>query len=153
MIMKIKIEIVEPQEEEIILRVSELNETTKRIQQAISEITSGNNTLALYKNEIRYYIELNQILFFETTTSGVCAHTAKEVFETKSKLFELEEILPGSFMRVAKSTILNTNHIYSIKRNLTASSEVEFKNTHKKVFVSRNYYKALIEKLEEKRFK
>ena len=135
--MKIKIEIVEPQEEEIILRVSELNETTKRIQRAISEITSGNNTLSLYKNETQYYIELNQILFFETT----------------SKLFELEEILPRSFMRVAKSTILNINHVYSIKRNLTASSEVEFRNTHKKVFVSRNYYKALIEKLEEKRFK
>ena len=83
----------------------------------------------------------------------MCAHTAKEVFETRSKLYELEEVLPASFMRVAKSTILNVNHVYSITRNLTASSEVEFKNTHKKVYVSRNYYKALIAKLEEKRFR
>ena len=140
--MKIRIEIVPPEEEEIIIRVSELN-----------QIVSGKSTLALYKNDAQFFVELNQILFFETDESGVCAHTAKEVFETRSKLYELEEILPASFMRVAKSTILNVNHVYSITRNLTASSEVEFKNTHKKVYVSRNYYKALIAKLEEKRFR
>ena len=33
-----------------------------------------------------------------------------------------------------KSTILNINHIYSITRNITSSSLVEFKNTHKKVY-------------------
>ena len=151
--MKIRIEIVPPEEEEIIIRVSELNQTVKRIQQSVSEIVSGKSTLALYKNDAQFFVELNQILFFETDESGVCAHTAKEVFETRSKLYELEEILPASFMRVAKSTILNVNHVYSITRNLTASSEVEFKNTHKKVYVSRNYYKALIAKLEEKRFR
>lgn len=151
--MKIRIEIVPPEEEEIIIRVSELNQTVKRIQQSVTEIVSGKSTLALYKNDAQFFVELNQILFFETDESGVCAHTAKEVFETRSKLYELEEILPASFMRVAKSTILNVNHVYSITRNLTASSEVEFKNTHKKVFVSRNYYKALIAKLEEKRFR
>lgn len=151
--MKIRIEIVPPEEEEIIIRVSELNQTVKRIQQSVSEIVSGKSTLALYKNDAQFFVELNQILFFETDGSSVCAHTAKEVFETRSKLYELEEILPSSFMRVAKSTILNVNHVYSITRNLTASSEVEFKNTHKKVYVSRNYYKALIAKLEEKRFR
>lgn len=150
--MKIRIEMVDPQEEEIILRVSELNETVGRIQKAVSEITSGKSTLTLHKNETQYYIELNQILFFETTGNSICAHTAKDVFTAKSKLYELEEILPSAFMRVSKSTILNTKHVYSITRNITASSEVEFKNTHKKVYVSRNYYKALINKLEEKRF-
>ena len=149
--MKIRIEIVPPEDEEIIIRVSELNQTVKRIQQSVTEIVSGKSTLALYRNDAQFFVELNQILFFETDESGVCAHTAKEVFETRSKLYELEEILPASFMRVAKSTILNVNHVYSITRNLTASSEVEFKNTHKKVYVSRNYYKALVERLAEKR--
>ena len=151
--MNIRIEIVPPEDEEIIIRVSELNQTVKRIQQSVTEIVSGKSTLALYKNDAQFFVELNQFVFFETDESGGCAHTAKEVVETRSKLYELEEILPASFMRVAKSTILNVNHVYSITRNLTASSEVEFKNTHKKVYVSRNYYKALIAKLEEKRFR
>ena len=54
-------------------------------------------------------------------------------------------------MRVSKSTILNINHIYSISKNLASSSEIQFLNTHKQVFVSRHYYKSLILRLEEKR--
>lgn len=56
-----------------------------------------------------------------------------------------------NFLRISKSTILNTNHIYSITRNITSSSIVEFQHTHKKVFVSRHYYKILQLKLSEKR--
>ena len=67
------------------------------------------------------------------------------------KLYELEEFLPGYFMRVSKSTILNTNHIYSITRSISSSSKVEFQNTHKQVYVSRYYYKPLKIKLLEKR--
>lgn len=36
-------------------------------------------------------------------------------------------------------------------RNLSASSVVAFEETHKQVYVSRNYYKPFISKLEEKR--
>ena len=66
-------------------------------------------------------------------------------------------IYEGEFVSIAgpsgsgKSTILNINHIYSITRNITSSSLVEFKNTHKKVYVSRSYYKVLKLKLSEKR--
>ena len=75
----------------------------------------------------------------------------RQVYEVKYKLYELEGILPNNFMRVSKSTILNVNYIYSITRNLTSSSLVEFKNTHKKVYVSRYYYKPLKIKLSEMR--
>ena len=54
-------------------------------------------------------------------------------------------------MRIAKSTIANINQIYSVARNLTASSQVEFYGSIKKVYVSRRYYKELIERMAEKR--
>lgn len=98
-----------------------------------------------------YYLSLDEILFFETDETGISAHTKTDAYQTKYKLYELEDMLPGFFMRVSKSTILNTNHIYSINRNLTASSVVAFSGTHKQVYVSRYYYKLLISKLEEKR--
>ena len=81
----------------------------------------------------------------------IFAHTGDEMYQVKYRLYELEEFLPGHFMRISKSTILNTNKVYSIQRNLTASSVVEFQNTHKQVFVSRYYYRPLKNKLEEKR--
>lgn len=91
------------------------------------------------------------ILFFETDGGMIYAHTVDDVFQTKYKLYELEELLPRTFLRISKSAIVNTDKIYSIHRNLTASSLIAFQHTHKEIYVSRSYYKLLKSKLEEKR--
>ena len=62
-------------------------------------------------------------------------------------------ILPRSFIRVSKSTIVNTDLIVSIKKNITGASEVSFKGSTKRAYASRNYIKLLIEIMEEKRLK
>ena len=53
----------------------------------------------------------------------------------------------------AKSAILNTRKVYSIHKNIAASSVVEFVDSHKQVFVSRNYYKALLHQMELNHYK
>lgn len=106
------------------------------------------NKIKLLNNNKEYYIDLDKILFFETEEDFVSAHTVNETFQTKLKLYELEDILSNNFMRISKSTIININHIYSINRNLTSSSIVEFTGTIKKVYVSRLYYKLLKDKIE-----
>lgn len=150
--MKVKIEIDENlAEEEVIIRCRSMDEKILRLQSAVSGMVSAEQSMTLKRGETSYFVPLSQILFFETEGKTVQAHTAKLLLETEYKLYELEEILPGSFMRISKSTIVNLKHIYSITRNLTASSLVEFHGCNKKVYVSRNYYKALLERLEEKR--
>lgn len=149
--MKIRIDIDENiGEDEIVIHCKRLDDRAQKIYSSLMDITKGDQSLVLYKGNVEYYLSLDDILFFETLDHGISAHTVNDVYETTYRLYELEELLPGYFMRVSKSTILNSNHIYSITRNLTASSEVQFKNTHKQVFVSRNYYKALKFRLEEK---
>lgn len=134
--MKIKIEIDESAaEDEVIIRCRGLTKQVAAVQRAVRDVTNASE----------------KILFFETDENGISAHTRDEMYQTRYKLYELEDMLPGVFMRVSKSTILNTDQIYSIDRNLTASSVVAFLNTHKKVYVSRYYYKPLTQKLEEKR--
>ena len=150
--MKVRIDIDEQlKEDEIIIRCSKLDVRTQKVYDALMDITKESQHLILYKGNVEYYFPLENILFFETTDNCISAHTVDNVYETTYRLYELEELLPGYFMRVSKSTILNLNHIYSISRNLTASSEVQFMNTHKQVFVSRYYYKSLKCRLEEKR--
>ncbi len=150
--MKIRVEIEENRiEDEIVIRCGKLDERTQRVYDALMDISKGSQHLMLTKGNVDYYLPLENILFFETSDSCISAHTVNNVFETTYRLYELEELLPGFFMRVSKSTILNVNQIYSITRNLTASSEVQFKNTHKQVYVSRLYYKSLKCRLEEKR--
>lgn len=138
-------------ENEILIRCASLNEEVQKLQAAISDIALGSRKFVCYQDDKEFYIPLDDILFFETESGSIRAHTARDVYSTRLKLYELEETLPGAFMRVSKSTILNTNHIYSITKNLTASSVVEFNGTHKQVYVSRYYYKPLKFKLEEKR--
>lgn len=150
--MIIRIELDETlAEEEVIIRCRSLSEQVQQIQRAISDANTSGNKMEFVKGECQYFLSLDDILFFETDGGMVAAHTVQDMFQTRLKLYELEEILPGHFMRISKSSILNTNLVYAINRNLTASSVVEFQNTHKQVYVSRNYYKALISKLEEKR--
>jgi len=146
--MKIRIELnQELAEEEIVINCKDLNDTIKKIQESVSDIIGGSNKLSLYKEDKEFYIPIDEILFFETDDNIVNAHTTFDVLQAKYKLYELETILPNSFLRVSKSTILNTNHILSIKHNLTSASLVEFAKSHKQVYVSRYYYKFLREKL------
>ena len=149
--MKIQIEVDDKiNEDEIIIRCSELSEDVKNIQIMLHDMLSNKKRMNFYRGDTEYYLSLEEILFFETDENGICAHTIDNIYNVRYKLYELEEFLPGYFMRVSKSTILNTNHIYSITHNIS-TSKVEFQNTHKQVYVSRYYYKPLKIKLLEKR--
>ena len=152
--MKIKIEIDDGlMEEEIVIRCKSLNEDVISIQKRITDAVNSRMQLEVTKGEKEYYITIDEILFFETAENCVVVHTASQIYETKHRLYELEDLLPGNFVRVAKSTILNANKVRSINKNITGASEVEFAGSNKRVFVSRNYLKLLMMKLEEKRLK
>lgn len=150
--MRVVIEVNEELTEEcIVIKCQKLDERIVKLQSLLSEHIDSDRDILLHKEGKEYYMPLEKLLFFETENRQIWAHTSDEMYETDYKLYELEEMLPGSFMRVSKSTIINLNHIYSITKNITAASVVEFKGSCKRVYVSRNYYKALIERLDEKR--
>lgn len=150
--MKITIEIDENCiEDEVIIRCREVNESISKLNKMIADVSKKDRKLTLYKQEKEFYIEVSEILFFESESDGVRAHTKDDVFIAKYKLYELESILPNEFCRISKSTIVNAMKIYAITRNITASSLVEFENTNKKVYASRSYYKNLKEIMNEKR--
>ena len=146
--MRVKIEIEEGlAEEEVIIKCGCLSESVINLQNYISKQGNSKRCLPLSSGDTEYYIPMEEIYFFETEGREIRAHTADKLFFCNYKLYELEELLPGNFMRISKSAIANLDHIYSITRNLTASSEVEFNGSNKKALVSRAYYKALIERL------
>ena len=150
--MRVVIEVDEQLTEEcIVIKCQRLDEKVIKLQSLLVEHTDSSRDILLHKDGKEYYMPLDKLLFFESENKQIWAHTKNEMYETDYKLYELEELLPGGFMRVSKSTIVNLNHIYSITKNITSASIVEFNGCHKQVYVSRNYYKALIERLDEKR--
>lgn len=142
--MKIRIEVDESiRETEVTIKVKELNQEVYEIQNILSELFSKRRQIVFYKENIEYYISLDKVLFFETEDNSIYGHTVDDMYEVKYKLYELEEILPREFIRVSKSTILNVNRVTSINRNITSASVVEFRNSYKKTYVSRHYFKDL----------
>lgn len=150
--MRVKIEIEEGlAEEEVVIRCGGLNDSVISVQNFISKLNGGKRCLSLTGGETEYFIPFEDIYFFETEGKEIRAHTADKIFICGYKLYELEELLPGSFMRVSKSAIINLDHVYSVTRNLTASSAVEFAGSCKQAYVSRAYYKAMTERLKARK--
>lgn len=150
--MKIKIELDgNLTEDEVVIRTNSLGEHVEKLERAVAEVMNARQKFVFYKEDTQYYLPLEKIAFFETGDSGVYAHTRKDMFATKLRLYELEELLPGFFMRVSKSTILNLKFVYAITRSLSSTCLVQLQDTHKQVYVSRYYYKPLQERLKEMR--
>jgi len=148
--MKVRIEL-DPQmdEPEMIIRAPRLTEEVARLQQLILE--QKMTPLTFYKDRSEYFVDVSEILFFETDGEKIYGHTREEAYEVRQKLYELEEILPIAFCRISKSTIVNTKQIYSIEKSFSGTSTVNFYQTHKQVHVSRHYYQLLKERLKEMR--
>ncbi|MCF4965071.1 MULTISPECIES: LytTR family DNA-binding domain-containing protein [Streptococcus] len=148
--MKVRIEL-DPQmdEPEMIIRAPRLTEDVARLQQLILE--QKMTPLTFYKDRSEYFVDVSEILFFETDGEKIYGHTKEEAYEVRQKLYELEEILPIAFCRISKSTIVNTKQIYSIEKSFSGTSTVNFYQTHKQVHVSRHYYQLLKERLKEMR--
>jgi len=151
--VKVRIELVNDlPEDEVLIRCGRVDETVQRIEQFIREQPFAAAGITFCKDNEEFYFPLDTVLFFETEGDDIYAHTANDAYRIKYRLYELEALLPRYFIRASKSAILNIRQIYSIAINIAASSLVKFKNSHKQVYVSRRYYAALRQRLNERSY-
>lgn len=144
--MKIKVIVNENQNpNEATLTVHHLNDDIKRLIKDFDQ-----QTILASSRGSEFPLNVHDVIFFQTEGDSVTAHLTQRAYQTKYKLYELEEILPSRFLRISKSAIVNTQKIESISRGLSASREITFHETHKVIYVSRKYYPLLKEKMEEK---
>ena len=149
--MKVRIELKDDSsEDEVLIRCGHVDDTIQKIHRFILEQSSQDLKMTFYKTNQEFYFPVNNVLFFETDGEHLYAHTASDDYRIKYRLYELDNILPRNFVRASKSTIVNVLQVYSITRNLTASSLIQFQNSHKHVYVSRYYYKDLRQRLDER---
>ena len=149
--MKIRTEIAEA--EEVVIRCRERNDKIRSLESAIEEALRGENEIVLTSGGTDYFIPKINILFFESSEGKVYAHTRDKVYVAPYKLFELENLMPPSFVRVSKSVIANVAEISYLHREIVGNGELGFRNCDKKVWFSRAYFKLLQYKMEEMRLK
>jgi DNA-binding LytR/AlgR family response regulator len=149
--VKINIEVVDNlNEDEVLIRCGRVDNTIQKIHRFVLEQSLMDTKITFYKENKEFYFPLEDVLFFETDGEHIYAHTVNDSYRIKHRLYELEEMLPKYFVRAAKSTIVNIMQVYSITRNLTSSSLVQFINSHKNVYVSRHYFNELRQRLKER---
>lgn len=149
--MRFRTEIRKDKDEEIVIICGERSEEIKRLERIIENALGGDAEMILTFGENEFFVPKREILFFETSAGKMTAHTRTKMYYTANTLAQLEQILPEAFMRVSKSCIVNVSEICAISHSVTGNGEVLFKDSDKKVYVSRGYYKALKEKIYKMR--
>ena len=149
--MKLKIEIDSSLPEEVILRAPEINDTVRRVRQALDGALQLTGEIAVRCGGEELFLPYSAIYFFEVENDRVYANTANDAFICNLRLAELAELLPRAFARASKSCIVNTAKIRSLKRSPTGVCETGFSDSEKKIYISRMYYRAVRDIIEETR--
>jgi len=134
----LRIIIEEPQdgeEEQIIIKCREM---THELLRMLALLKAKGSLIAYDKNEI-YRIKPANIYYIEVVDNKTFIYYKDKVYESKQKLYELEESLANSdFLRVSKSVILNLSKIKSLSPALSGRFEASLDNDER-VIISRQY--------------
>ena len=143
--MKITIQdLPEGEEEEIVIRCRGMDEQLLKLVYALR---AGREKLTVSRQERLFRILPSAVYYFEAVDNRVFAYLEKEVYETKLKLYELEERLAGAdFFRASKSPVIDLAMVESLSPAFNGRFEAAMKNGEK-LIVSRQYVPVLKEKL------
>ena len=145
--MKITIESPLPgEEDEIIIKMAELDDEVLKMIRRLKDGVSK-DTMAVYANESILMVPIRDILYFDATDNRVFAYTRDNCFETRKKLFEIEELLANSsFLRISKNAIVNIKSIDHLSPEFNGRFIASLKNGED-IIISRGYVPELKKKL------
>ncbi|WP_285491178.1 LytTR family DNA-binding domain-containing protein [Staphylococcus haemolyticus] len=144
--MKLRLHI-SPEEEEKYIAIH-APEFDDEVQQVITNIEDLNSLKQLYgkQDDMIHIIEIQTIISFRTHKNQVIAIRDGEQFKLKERLYELEEKLPTSFIRISKSEIVNINKIKKLQLEPNGLIRIYLQHIDY-TYSSRRYLKSIKERL------
>ncbi len=144
--MRIILESAVLPETEVIIRGDVSGEEVASLLQVLKKRASGK--LLLFKEEEQYVTDISEIVFLEVSGNKTFAYLEQEVYETKQKLYELNEMLRiHSFVQINKSVIVNMNYVKSIQAEFSGNYRLKLKNRRESLVISRKYFKDFKERI------
>ena len=99
--------------EEVEIRCHEM---TDEVREIVAFVKTRQGQLTGIQEGKQFEIAVTDLLYVEAVDNKVFLYTQKQVYETRQKLYELEELLREKyFLRVSKSLLLNLMKVQSIK--------------------------------------
>ena len=143
--MQVRFEKVDsPEKEEAIIKAQS---NTDDIRAAIELLEGGKRKLALIKEGETHLLETAALYYIESVDKRTFVYSKDDCFETKLRLYELEETLGDYFLRVSKSMIVNLKKIKGVKSDLSGRMEATMLNGEK-IVISRSYVKEIKRRLD-----
>ncbi len=92
------------------------HEMTEEVREIVAFVKTRQGQLTGMQEGKQFEIAVTDLAYVEAVDNKVFLYTQKQVYETKQKLYELEELLREKyFLRVSKSMLLNLMKVGSIK--------------------------------------
>ncbi|MBR0336817.1 MAG: LytTR family transcriptional regulator [Ruminococcus sp.] len=109
------------------------------VREIIAFVKSRQGQLTGTADERQYEIAVSDVFYIESVDNKTFIYTKNKVYETRQKLYELEEILKEKrFLRVSKSTLLNLMKVSAIKPALNSRFTAEL-FSGEQVIITRKY--------------
>lgn len=143
--MKITINIDEKiQETEI--KIS-CNQLTYEVENLIATLRMLNQQMLVSKENENFLLDVNEISYIEAVDRKTFVYTGDDIYESKLKLYEMEEKLWQSvFIRISKSCLVRLKYIKSIKNDVERKLRLTMKNGEQ-IIVSRQYAEEIKKRL------
>ena len=137
--MKFRMIVDQTKDEEIVATVHAPSVLTEKIQQLVQEYT-GTDRIAAYWDEDITMLPFSQIVCITVQNSKTYAVDNKGThYRLKQRLYELETILPPSFIRINKSAIANEQQIERFAANFSGAVDAVFRGGYRE-YVSRRCF-------------
>ena len=142
--MKVKVRQVSLYEdEEALISAVEL---TDDIKSAIDILDNNCRVVPVISDSKTIMLKTDAIYYIESVDKRTYVYTKENCYETRYRLYELEDILSFYFLRVSKAMIINIRKIRAVKAELNGRMRADLLNGEQ-ITISRAYVKELKGKL------
>lgn len=131
------------EEEEAVISAVNL---TDDIKSAIDILENNRRVIPVISDGKTVMCKTDAVYYIESVDKRTYVYTKEECYETRYRLYELEDMLNFYFLRISKAMIINIKKIKSVKAELNGRMRADLLNGEQ-ITISRAYVKELKGKL------
>lgn len=137
--MKFKLIIDTSKEEEVVVTAHAPSELTERIEELILKYSRTDRLIGYAEDDMKVlkFSDIECITVLDGKTWAIC--TGNRRYRLKQRLYEMEDLLPPSFIRINKSTLVNETKLDRFTSSFSGAVDAVLKCGHRD-YVSRRCF-------------
>lgn len=115
------------------------NQLSTEIERILATLRILNQQLMVTKDGETHILDVSEIIYVEAIDRKTFVYTTTELYESKLKLYEMEErLMQCGFFRVSKSCLVQLKYIKSLKNDVERKLRLTLQSGEQ-IMVSRQY--------------